>query len=692
MIACASSVSAIVCTLVIGQAVLADRCVAEDPPAKQAGAPVEVSSSDPPAADRPDTEWRTLGSYFYVADGQLDVTPIPAVDPSPTNGPSSRRVTLTNNVLEPVEPNVLRAPGPVPGREVFPEPFDESRMPPYFNQPIDPPLGYTGPSHVIPREGQQSSHFVPLEDRWRMGFKPWDRYGRGHPFVEDYPYQIGSIWNPYTQNVLKGDYPVLGQNTFLNITLSDLLVTEVRQVPTEANSFDSSVGPDSPDFFGNPNQSLVTNFTSLTVDLSHGNSAFKPADWRVRVTTVQNENYTDVNELGIISPNVTDGMHRYRSQLALQEWFVETKLADLSPDYDFLSARIGSQPFNSDFRGFIFTDTNRAVRLFGTRLSNREQFNILFFDQAEKDTNSTLNTFNDRHQKIFIANYYRQDCIFPGYTTQFSFHYNRDEPSMHFDDNGFLVRPDAAGIFQPHQVDACYFGWAGDGHINRLNINHAYYYVCGQDSLNPMAGAPLNISAQMAAVELSYDRDWVRFRTSGFYASGQHDHDFNTTTATGFDAIFDNPNFAGGQFSFWQRQAIKLQGVNLKNRFSLLPNLRSSKIEGQANFYNPGLDLWNFGMDFDVTPKTRIVTNCNLLWFDAVGVLEQFVFQGHINRNIGTDISLGTEYRPLLSNNVVLIGGLQCFVPGQGFHDLYDPIGGSVQTLFGAFLEATILY
>ena len=34
--------------------------------------------------------------------------------------------------------------------------------------PADPPLGYTGPSGVLPREAQESSHFVPVEDRWRI--------------------------------------------------------------------------------------------------------------------------------------------------------------------------------------------------------------------------------------------------------------------------------------------------------------------------------------------------------------------------------------------------------------------------------------------------------------------------------------------------------------------------------------------
>ena len=70
-------------------------------------------------------------------------------------------------------------------------------------------------------------------------------------------------------------------------------------------------------------------------------------------------------------------------------------------------------------------------------------------------------------------------------------------------------------------------------------------------------------------------------------------------------ASMDDPNFAGGKFSYWQRQQISLLGVNLTNRFSLLPDLRASKSEGQANFVNPGLELINIGMDFALTQKLK---------------------------------------------------------------------------------------
>jgi hypothetical protein len=553
------------------------------------------------------------------------------------------------------------------------------------------PSGYAGPSGILPREQQTTPDFEPVEDRWRIGMQPWDRYGQGHAEIEaEYPFVEGARWDPYHQNVLKGDYPILGQHLFLNITAVEQLLMEARQVPTPTTPFESTVDPDSPEFFGDPDQFFLVDNAVVSFDVIHGDGAFKPADWRIKMTQIFNLNHLVVDELGIVSPDVRRGTARTRTDYAIEEWFVESKLADLSADYDFMSVRAGSQPFVSDFRGFVFADINRAVRLFGTRNANRDQFNVIFFDQQEKDTNSFLNTFADRHQNTLIMNYFRQDFIWPGYTTSVSYHYNLDRPSTEFDKNDFLVRPDPVGVFAPHEVQSHYLGWAGDGHVNRINVSHAFYLALGEDSLNPLAGRPQDIFAQMAALELSIDRDWARFRSSYFWASG--DSNPNDGEAHGFDTIFDNPTFAGGQFSFWNRQQIKLFGVNLVQRLSLVPDLRSSKFQGQSNFVNPGLHLFNLGADFDLTPKTKLISNVNFLWFDQTEPLETFVFQNNIANFIGTDLSLGCEYRPLLNNNIIITGGVSGLLPGQGFKDLYNPLVGEVDALGALFLDVVLAY
>lgn len=610
-------------------------------------------------------------------------TQLAADEPAPptTTNPNTPSI-LGERSLDRSQQDFIPLPGLTAEDEYFPP----------LLWPVDPPLGYTGPSGILPREEQTNSHFVPMEDRWRLGFPEWDRYGRGHPLLDEYPFVKGAWYDPYHQNVLKGDYPILGQHNFLNLTVTEELLLEGRQVPTPNTPFESTPDPNSEEFFGDPDQFFLLNNVVVSADWVHGDGAFKPADWRVKVTQIFNTNHLVVDEFGIVNPDVRRGNARTRLDYAMEEWFVETKLADLSPDYDFMSVRAGSQPFVSDFRGFVFADVNRMVRLFGTTNANRDQFNLIWVDQTEKDTNSLLNTFGDRHQNTIIANYYRQDFIFPGYTANFSYLYNRDLASTKFDNNDFLVRPDPVGVFAPHEVQAHYLGWSGDGHINRFNITHSFYWVLGKDELNPIAGEPQNINAQMFATELSYDRDWMRFRASYFFASGDSNVSFGNRTATGFDTILDNPNFAGGQFSYWNRQQIKLFGVNLVNRLSLVPDLRSSKFQGQSNFVNPGLQLINLGVDADLTPKLKVIANTNFLWFNQTEVLQTLVFQDSIATNIGVDLSIGTEYRPLLNNNIIFVGGVSCLIPGGGFRDLYNPLVGKVDTLAAGFANVVMTY
>jgi hypothetical protein len=90
------------------------------------------------------------------------------------------------------------------------------------------------------------------------------------------------------------------------------------------------------------------------------------------------------------------------------------------------------------------------------------------------------------------------------------------------------------------------------------------------------------------------------------------------STAHGFDTIVDETNFAGGAFSFFDQEGIRLigTGVALTNPGSLLVSLRSNKEEGQANFVNPGIYIFNAGADFNVTPKLKAFVNGNYLRFD----------------------------------------------------------------------------
>jgi hypothetical protein len=447
-------------------------------------------------------------------------------------------------------------------------------------------------------------------------------------------------------------------------------------------------------FFGRGEQFFLDQTFRFTFDLFHGDASFKPVDWRFRVTPEVSLNYLDVKELGIVGPDVRAGTTRLDSHVGFQEAFLEYKVHDLSANYDFVSVRAGIQEFNADFRGFLFVDEQPALRVFGDLKSDRLEYNAAYFNFLEKNTNSGLNTFSRRNQQVMLGNVYIQDFFFPGYTAEFLGAYNKDDGGLHYDDNGFLVRPAPIGsvINQgvgaiPHSIQMGYFGWLGSGHIKRINITHAFYEAAGKDSFNPIAGRSVTVNAQMAAVELSLDRDWIRYRISSFYASG--DRDPRNGRANGFDAIVDLPSFAGGLFSFWNREAIRLtgSGVALTTDGSLLPNMRSNKNEGQANFVNPGIFLVNAGTDIDITPKLKGFVNFNYLRFMRTEPLEFVLFQSPIRHNIGEDFGAGVTYRPPLTENIILTGGASMLQPGQGFRDIYTG-----RTLFSVFGSAKLTF
>ena len=536
--------------------------------------------------------------------------------------------------------------------------------------------------------------YEELPDRWHAVMPDYRRYA----VKGEFPYVQGHLYDPFNRNILKGDYPiwpeVLGTQTFLNITAASNTFMDGRDVPVPSGV--SAAQPGSSTFFGHGDQFFLDQTFRVSFDLFHGDTSFRPVDWRLRVTPEASLNYLDVQELGIVGPNVRDGTTRFDTHVGLQEAFFEYKLADLSPNYDFISVRAGIQQFSSDFRGFLYVDEQPGLRVFGNASSNKWEYNATYFQMLEKNTNSELNTFDRRHQQVLIGNVYRSDFFKKGYTAEFLIAWNKDDGGLHYDDNGFLVRPAPIGkvigqgtgpdIFT-HGIRVGYFGWLGNGHFGRTNITHAFYQAVGSDSLNPIAGRRVTINAQMAALELSRDYDWVRFRVSGFFASG--DANPRGSRATGFDSILDDPNFAGGIFSFWNRESIRLtgSGVSLNPGDSLLPDMRSNKDEGQANFVNPGIIIINTGADFDVTPKLRAFLNLNYLRFDRTEPLELILFERDIRHDIGLDYSVGFRYRPPLSENIVLTFGGAGLQPGAGFRDIY-----TAKQLWSVFTKITFVF
>jgi Carboxypeptidase regulatory-like domain len=594
-----------------------------------------------------------------------------------------------------------------------------SNAEPHSRLPRLPELGPPQPSAVSPTPGtyrelrhrldsdpnyiaELAPEYLPpvadiynvVPNRWALAQPDYRRY----PQPGEYQYTTSHWYDPFNRNRLKGDEPIwpelLGQQIFLTLTATAETFFDGRRVPSPSGV--SAAEPGSSGFFGRGQQAFVDQTLRFSFDLFHGDAAFKPVDWRIRITPELSLNDLDVQELGIVSPDVRAGTNRFDDHVGLQEAFAEVKLHDVSDNYDFISARAGIQQFNADFRGFLFVDEQPAVRIFGNLDSDRFEYNAAYFQMLEKNTNSGLNTFNRRHQQVVLGNLYVQDFLFPGYTAEFVGAWNKDDPSIHYDDNGFLVRPAPIGnvVDQgpgggplPHGIRVGYFGWLGSGHIHRINITHAFYQAIGEDTFNPIAGRPVTVNAQMAAAEVSYDHDWIRYRASVFYTSG--DADPRDGRARGFDTIDDLPNFAGGIFSFWNREDIRLlgSGVQLTTDGSLIPSMRSSKEEGQTNFVNPGIFIANAGADFDITPKLKGFANFNYLRFERTEPLEYILFESNIRHSIGEDCGIGLTYRPPLSENIVLTAGVSALQPGDGFKDIYTS-----RTLFSLFGQAKFTF
>ena len=278
---------------------------------------------------------------------------------------------------------------------------------------------------------------------------------------------------------------------------------------------------------------------------------------------------------------------------SLEEAFGEVKLADALAA---LRLRLGARRHPAvrlrlpRLRSSATSTSARASS--ATLANNRWQYNAAFFDLLEKDTNSELNTFEKREQKVCVANVFSQDFLTLGYTLSLSFHCSRDEASVALRrerlPGAARARSAASG---PHEVKSHYLG------LGRATATSA-----GSTSPTPStrrsASDELNAdrrrerstsSAQMAAARALDRQGLAAPQGSALLRLGRRRRR-RRQGARGFDSIYDNPTFAGGPFSFWNRSGIALTQTGRAAQGAGQPaaHLRTNKFEGQANFVNPG--------------------------------------------------------------------------------------------------------
>ena len=379
-------------------------------------------------------------------------------------------------------PEIQRRPG-------APEPAPPAPAPPTDPSAVSPP-----PPTVFPDD------FIPLPDRWRL--------------IENLGVNE-RLYDPYSQNTLKGDRPIFEDYFVVLSAISDTVI-EPRSTPVPVGI--QTGQPGSLDVFGDTEQLLFSQTLLTSISLIKGDTAYRPPDLELRFTPAFNFNRTEAEESRFPVRRLRARAEtRNETFVGLQEAFLDYHIRNVSERFDFDSIRVGIQPFTTDFRGFLFQDNQLGVRLFGTRDNNLWQYNLAWFRRLDKDVNSGLNDLGEdpRNDDVFVANLYRQDFPILGLTSQATVVHNRSRDDAQVNSNGFPARPAEVGFTELREYDVTYLGLNFDGRIGPLNLTASGYYALGQDENSLLTGENADIRAFFLAAEPSIDFDWVRLRLSG---------------------------------------------------------------------------------------------------------------------------------------------------------------------------------
>jgi hypothetical protein len=477
----------------------------------------------------------------------------------------------------------------------------------------------------------QPGEYRPDLDRWRV------LDDRGQRLIKP------SILDPYNQNVLKGDIPIIGDNIFFVFNgVFDFILESRNNLDFKGARGTPLVGGAA---FQKSNVVTKAEFTP-SFELFQGDTVFQPKDWSIKIRPSVKSVTGDKNPAAKIKGGF-DFEGKRTVDFGIQEGFAEVKLFEVGEQFDATSVRGGIQNFNSDFLGLVYNDNAHGVRFFSELVQNTYQINVGYFDRFFKDPFAALNTDKRRKHQVAAVNFIWNDVV-PGFALSPSFQFGHDEISS-------------------HDLRAYYIGLASNGHIGRLVLNPAFYYAFGRTSDNTIDGKVQDISAFMVFVGLAYPVDYFNPRFAFVYASG--DRRPRSGTATGFDSINDNINFGGGQNSYFFGEKIQLGNTTLLRGNSLYPSLRGGNATPQ--FENPGSIIVNLGLDVSLTPHTILEANYNFVSFANTAVLEARQGVSDISRALGYELNLGLTHRPLLNENIILNFGGAVMFPGQGIKDLF---------------------
>jgi len=484
------------------------------------------------------------------------------------------------------------------------------------------PTPTTGTQPAPAQAAPGQADIYPEADRWRVllpgaGVRPRT-----------------PLYDPYNANVLKGDYPIYGDNLFffLNATVDSFAVFKrnldfftsdrIRNVPYHEHN-------------------LLGQITATAAfELFHGDTVFTPKDWAIRLTPIARFRCGDKNAID----------QGCGEDIRMFEAFGEVKLFEIGQTFDATSARIGLQAFNADFFGLIYNDVQPGARIFGELERNRYKFNLAFFDRLNKEKLSGLNEFKRREHKVFAASVQLDDFAMPGFNLLPFYVFSHDD-----------------GFVGGGEVRAHYLGVESTGRISRFNVNTAFVYVGGHTANNTPLKRQEEISAGMAFAQVAYPIGFWNPRLAVAYATG--DADPTDGNANGFDSVFDNVNFGGGQFSYLFGEKIQLGATTVLRGNSIFPSLRGANATSQ--YVNPGVMAVNPGVDVALTPKTLFEANYNYVRFENTSSLEFALKRRNVRQSVGHEVNAGVTYRPFLNEQVILFGGAAVFLPDEAIKDTF---------------------
>jgi hypothetical protein len=486
---------------------------------------------------------------------------------------------------------------------------------------------------------EETPEIRPVRSRWRT------------VNVEGHPELTYRLWDPFGQNLLKGDFPVRG-SWFMEVSALNTVVYKSRRNLDFSQVFSDQIAAGSLRFVSH--NSFYAENVIFGAELRRHDDAFVPSGFRLRINGAADFKH-DANALFTGS----DG------NAHLFDAFVDARLADFGRDnFDLLFLRGGFQGFRSDFHGLVFNDVGLGGRLFGEAKKNRLRYDIAYFKLFNKNPVSGFIDFHEpsRHQ-VAIGRITWEDFLALGWNSEWTFHYNRDHRKL-------------SGSSQTADLDTFYFGAVFNGRLGRWLFNPAVYAVTGHaERLENSQLARHFVAGWMGLVDLQYPLDYWRFRLGYLYASG--DSDSSDRRDTGFDAISDGIALFGGPLSYWVGENIKFGRGDFLRANSLFPTLRG--VNEPANYTNPGLHVLNGGVDVIVSPRWQLIGNVNYLRFAETGsYTNRVVINSH---NAGFEFNVLLRWRPFLkrlNENLVFDNGFSLLHPLQG--------------LEGAFLSGRTVY